>query len=161
MIEECFWTCFFYCIFMHVTQKNLLQFPFFFLLPLFLFLASVLGWTGNSLSHIFCGSLPKTFVINTRQISLHTMDKWLHKKMFNYFWNVVWKAWDVISFRENSIGESKQYKILVMWSQLSNLYYHNTYCHQNCQIGGTPLGAPSHKVIWSFNCVVLWGHMRS
>ena len=45
--------------------------------------------------------------------------------------------------------------------KLLNLYYHNAYSHKNCQGGDTPLKATSHKVIWSFNCVVLWGDMTN
>lgn len=38
----------------------------------------------------------------------------------------------------------------------SNLTCDNTYGHGTCEGGDIPLGAPTHKVIWSFNHVVVW-----
>ena len=38
----------------------------------------------------------------------------------------------------------------------SNLTCDNTYGHGTCEGGDIPLGASTHKVIWSFNHVVVW-----
>ena len=48
----------------------------------------------------------------------------------------------------------------ITWQTLY-LYYHNTYGHQPWQGGDIPWGAPNHKVAWSFNHVVLWGHVTN
>ena len=43
----------------------------------------------------------------------------------------------------------------------SNLTCDNTYGHGTCEGGDIPLGAPTHKVIWSFNHVVVWDNVTN
>lgn len=38
----------------------------------------------------------------------------------------------------------------------SNLTHDNIYGHGTCEGGDMPLGAPTHKLIWSFNHVAVW-----
>lgn len=46
--------------------------------------------------------------------------------------------------------------------KLKRFFYHITDGHQFCQSGDIQWGAPTDKVTsWSFNYLVLWGHVRS
>ena len=52
---------------------------------------------------------------------------------------------------------------LITWSYVKNyktyLYYHNTYDQHASHDGDIQWGPPTYKVAWSFNHVVLWGHL--
>ena len=41
------------------------------------------------------------------------------------------------------------------------LHYHSAYGHQTLQDGNVPRWAPTHKVTWPFQQVVLWDHVTN
>ena len=63
------------------------------------------------------------------------------------------QAWP-ICFRRSSSG-------ILAFSQWKHLHYHNAYGHQTWQGDDTQWRTPTHKITWSFNHVVLWGHLKN